>query len=393
MASIKRIGTDKYGMPIWEAVYRIAPGKNQTRRRFHLATKAEVMRAIALDGARSGVNLKWSEATRLYIEAKLAERKSPRSMELVQRATDVFVEEMSDLAVEKTTPEILKTFMKLVVDRPVKHRFSGKQFRTSGAKVANQHRKHLLTVARYHRKHTGKVISIPFEHVPAMKVRSERRTPVPRDKVNVYLAALPPHVLRPVKLVLFYGLRSTAICNLSPVAPGADTVVAQDKNEVVRRIPIDAILADIIKGADAFRATFPNPAHRLFVTANGTAWSRMTLLHAAQRAWKRAGLEVKKIHEIRHTLGTMASRRFDRRMVQAVMGHQDEQSAAAYFHPDEEMAAEVRRKIVTELSQERRKHAEKRGESVALNYNSSGRYTCPCCGASLYMAKKKAAKR
>jgi len=38
----------------------------------------------------------------------------------------------------------------------------------------------------------------------------------------------------------------------------------------------------------------------------------MTLLHAAQRAWKRAGLERKKIHELRHTLGTMAGKRSPR---------------------------------------------------------------------------------
>jgi integrase len=59
----------------------------------------------------------------------------------------------------------------------------------------------------------------------------------------------------------------------------------------------------------------------------------------------------KVIHELRHTLGTLTNRSFPKRMVQATMGHQSETSSAAHWHPDEEMAAEVRQTIVAELSQ------------------------------------------
>lgn len=107
---------------------------------------------------------------------------------------------------------------------------------------------------------------------------------------------------------------------------------------------------------------------------------------------KRAGLEVKKIHEIRHTLGTLASRNFNPRMVQAAMHHLDEKSARSYFHPDEEMAAEVRQKIITELSQKRGKAVENQDQPNIIIYTKNGEYACPCCDATLYITKRKAAK-
>ncbi|MCC8108310.1 MAG: tyrosine-type recombinase/integrase [Planctomycetes bacterium] len=74
------------------------------------------------------------------------------------------------------------------------------------------------------------------------------------------------------------------------------------------------------------------------------AWNRMSLLRAAQRSWKIAGLERKKIHEFRHTLGTLASKNFNPRMVQAAMRHTSEKSASVYFHPDEEMGPRCAKK-------------------------------------------------
>lgn len=47
----------------------------------------------------------------------------------------------------------------------------------------------------------------------------------------------------------------------------------------------------------------------------------------------------------------MVSWNFNERMVQAVMGHRSERSAQNYSRPDEEMAFEVRKGIITELSQ------------------------------------------
>lgn len=389
MASIKRIGKDRFETPIWEAVYRRTPGGKQIRRRFHLAKRQDVERAILLDTARSGVGLRWSEGVRIYLDAKKAEGKTAGSLLHVERAAAVFIEIMGDAVIEKTTADAMKVFMQAVVERPVEHKYAGKKPRTSGPKVANRHRRLLITVARYLRAHTGKVGDIPFEHVPPLPAKREHRHPIAAGQVNAYLDALPPHVRRPVMMVLYYGLRSTATCNLLPTAADAPYLVAVDKGSIERHIPIDAMLAGILQEAEEFRHAFEKPVNRLFVNAQGRAWDKNTLRRAAQKAWEAAGLERKKIHEVRHTLGTLASKRFPQRMVQAAMGHQDEKSAAAYFHPDEEMAAEVREKIITELSQNPRKTSHAAQNAHTIPYSKSGTYRCPCCGCNLLVSKEK----
>ena len=62
-------------------------------------------------------------------------------------------------------------------------------------------------------------------------------------------------------------------------------------------------------------------------------------------------------------------------MVQAIMGHASRASSEAYFHPNEEMAAEVRKKIVADIL--------KRTDVYELKAGKDGLYECPCCGAKI----------
>ena len=128
---------------------------------------------------------------------------------------------------------------------------------------------------------------------------------------------------------------------------------AEDKGEVHRQIPIDETLAGIIADAIAFKKTldrkYINP-QALFVNMHGNRWNRMTLLHAAQRAWEKVGLPVIKIHELRHTLGTEAGKLFPIGVIQVLMGHRSRKSSENYFHPHEEMAVEARKTLVRVLS-------------------------------------------
>ena len=403
MASIKRIGTDSLDIPVWEAVYRRAPGGKQVRRRFHMRSRADVERAILLDCQRSEAGLKWSEGAAEYIETKKTEGVGARSIENVERAVKVFIAAMGDMEIEGTAESYLKKFMQMVATRPMWSE-AVKKYRVSGPKVANEFRLKLLTIARYLRRHTTLVAVVPFEHVPPAPARPAERSPIPAEKVASYLDALPGHVRRPVLMILFYGLRSSAVCDLLLSSVAGGVLEAVDKGGVRRRIPIDAPLSEIIREAGEFRERLSADRERrrkakpelspasldanLFLTAKGSAWTRHTLLHAAQKAWVAAGLERKKIHEARHTLGTVAGKYFTPGMVQAAMGHRSRKSAEAYFHPSEEMAAEVRRKIITELSQESQKNSENAPNHSKITYAGDGEYACPLCHANIFISKE-----
>lgn len=395
MASIKRVGKDNLGIPVWEAVYRRTSGGKQIRRRFHAHNKADVERAILVDSQRSDVGLRWSEAAKIYLTAKRAEGKSAASMENVERSANVFIKLMGDISIEDTSAAIFKSFMQSVITQPVKHYKTGKVIRLSGPKVANRHRKELLTIARYIRNYTEKITVIPFENAPRLPAKPGIRSPVPTSKVNAYIDALPPHIRRPVLMVLFYGLRSTATCNLTLSSIDGNELCALDKGDVFRRIPIDGLLSGIISDAMAYRQELagkpkpPSLADRLFLNAKGKAWNRTSLLHAAQKHWGIALLEKKKIHEIRHTLGTAAGERFPPSVVQAILGHRSPRSAFAYTHPTEKMAADARPKIITELSQTASEMGGFNHKQPEITYSMDGQYSCPCCGRNLLITKKK----
>ena len=107
-------------MTIWKAVYRRTPAGKQVMRHFHPNTKTEVERAIALDCQRSDANLLWSEETRIYLDAKLAEGPSQEGMGHADRASKMFIQVMGDIDIESTTPEIMKNFMQTVAHEPLK---------------------------------------------------------------------------------------------------------------------------------------------------------------------------------------------------------------------------------------------------------------------------------
>jgi integrase len=345
-------------------VYRRTQGGRQIRRRFHFQTREEVERAILLDSDRHDIGLSWSEGLDIFMTAKLGEGRKARSLENVRFAVDRFIREMGNIGIEDTTPDIFRAFMA----------------QSSTPKVANHHRKELLTVARYLRAHTGKITVIPFEHIPPLPVKATPRRPIPRDKLNAYLDALPPHVRRPVLLILYYGLRSSAVCNLTPESVDGQFLHAVDKGDTRRDIPLDDMLSDIIGGASRYRQSFDSPAERLFVNARGRAWERSMLLRAAQTAWHNAGLERKKLHEVRHTLGTLAGRQFTKGVVQALMGHRSPRSSDVYFHPDEEMATEARQILIRELAGKPKKNA---GSGAAQTSGRQCHPLCPWCGQKL----------
>lgn len=392
MASIRRIGKDRDGRVVWDVLYRRTPGGRQIHRRLRGHSKADIERQIALDSNRSDVDIRWSEGLKLYVEAKHQEGRNPDGIGHAERAVAVFSEVIGDIPIESTTPDTLKHFMQLVAKGVTVHNTVGEAYQTAGPNVANHHRKELITVARYLQRHAGKVKDIPFLNVPPLPLKVKRRSPIHESRIHEYLDALAPHVLRPVNLVLYYGLRSSAICNIMPESVQGRELVVVDKGNVEHRIPIDDMLGGIIEEALAYRAAFANPSPRLFVNTKGRAWNRTSLLLAAQRYWKAAGLEKKKIHEVRHTLGTVAGKMFAPGMVQAVMRHRSRRSSETYFHPDEDMASEGRQKIVTVLSQKRGKGGENSPSQAMAVLDKDDTITCPCCDSKVLIIKEKGHK-
>ncbi len=377
MATIKHIRKTPNGLNLYDVFYW-NNGKRK-HRRIKAQSKADVERIVALDSFDQGISIKWSEAWEMFKKFKAHGDTISRSLENTQHAVDAFIQTIGDIALEKTSPEIFKDFM---------IRYAGKSERST-PDAANHQRKELLAVARFIKRHTGKLPTIPFEDVPKLPTTIKKRAPIPTGRIQDYIAALPEYIRRPVLMVLFYGLRSSAICNIDEKDIDADYLAAIDKGDVQRKIPMDDTLTDIIEDARQHKAAIENvsPAP-LFVNSRGQRWTRCGLLRSAQTAWKRAGLKPVKIHEIRHTLGTEAGKMFPVGIIQVLMGHRSRKSSENYFHPQEEMATEARKKLVRFLCGLDEKQQQNSPPGDTPEHPGTRQVMCPCCGHNFIISNE-----
>ncbi len=379
MATIKNVGKTISGLTIYDVKYWVR-GK-QRHKRIKAENRAEVERVIALDSNDPGIGLKWSEAWELFKEFRTKAGRITRSLENTEHAVKAFIKIQGDLELGKTTPDTFKDFM---------IKYAGQSERST-ADSANHQRKELLAVARFIQKHSGKLDTIPFENVPKLPSKVNKRSPIPTSHIGDYIAALPDYVKRPVLMVLFYGLRSSAVCNLDEKDVEGDFLHAVDKGEHKRRIPIDDTLKDIIEQALAFKRNlkrkYVNPAP-LFINLHGNRWTAKILLKAAQAAWADAKLKPVKIHEIRHTLGTEAGKFFPVGIIQVLMGHKSRKSSENYFHPNEEMAVEARQKLVRFLSGLGANSGQYTLPEDAASHPATRQIMCPHCGHNFFVANE-----
>ncbi len=190
-------------------------------------------------------------------------------------------------------------------------------------------------------------------------------------------------------MVLFYGLRSSAVCNIDEKSIDSDYLTAIDKGDVQRKIPIDDTLAGIIKEAKQHKAAIEDVSPSLlFVNSLGRRWIPRSLLRSAQTAWERAGLKAVKIHEIRHTLGTEAGKLFPVGIIQVLMGHRSRKSSENYFHPQEEMATEARKKLVRFLCGLDEKQQQNSPPGDTPEHPGTRQVMCPCCGHNFIISNE-----
>lgn len=356
-------------------------GGKQRHRRITAASKSDVENMIAVERLEPGISIRWSEAFALFKQFKAQDGKITRSIENTERAVDAFIKLKGDIDISKTSPEIFKDFL---------IKYAGLTPRST-ADAANHQRKELLTVARFTRNHTGRLTSVPFENVPKLPAKVNTRAPIPTNQISDYIDALPEYIRRPIMMILFYGLRSTATCNINEDDIQGDTLYAVDKGDTQRRIPIDETLAEILAQAKEFKRTLErkriNPLP-VFVNLHGNRWIARTLLTAAQAAWKDAGLKPVKIHELRHTLGTQAGKFFPVGIIQVLMGHKSRKSSETYFHPHEEMAVEARKKLVRFVSGLGEKTGQNSASTETENAEQTRLVSCPCCGHNFFVTNE-----
>jgi site-specific recombinase XerD len=174
-----------------------------------------------------------------------------------------------------------------------------------------------------------------------LRLREPRRLPrgLDREETRALLASFRCDRDRAVAgLMLFSGLRSAEVLGLqvADFDVGRGWVRVTGKGGKERRVPVDPEVAGLIQAY--LLAERPEPSSpALFVVAKGPHRGRPLSAEGLRRVFRyhrgKAGVPAGHPHALRHTFGTaLAEAGVDLPVMQALMGHDHVDSAAAYIH-------------------------------------------------------------
>lgn len=174
-----------------------------------------------------------------------------------------------------------------------------------------------------------------------LRLREPRRLPrgLDREEARALLASFRCDRDRAVAgLMLFSGLRSAEVLGLqvADFDVGRGWVRVTGKGGKERRVPVDPEVAGLVQSyLLAERPETSSPA--LFVVAKGPHRGRPLSAEGLRRVFRyhrgKAGVPAGHPHALRHTFGTaLAEAGVDLPVMQALMGHDHVDSAAAYIH-------------------------------------------------------------
>jgi site-specific recombinase XerD len=174
-----------------------------------------------------------------------------------------------------------------------------------------------------------------------LRVREPRRLPrgLDRTEIQALLGSLRTDRDRAIAgLMLFSGLRSAEVLGLkvTDVDIGRGWARVVGKGDKERRVPIDPDVAGLVQAY--LLAERPETTEaRLFVVAKGPHRGKPLTYEGLRRVFRyhreRAGVPAGHPHALRHSFGTaLAEAGVDLAVMQALMGHDHVDSAAAYIH-------------------------------------------------------------
>lgn len=174
-----------------------------------------------------------------------------------------------------------------------------------------------------------------------LRVREPRRLPrgLDRKETQDLLASLRTDRDRAMAgLMLFSGLRSAEVLGLSvtDVDIGRGWVRVIGKGDKERRVPLDPDVAGLVQ-AYLLAERPETQVRKLFVVAKGPHRGQPLSAEGLRRVFRyhreRAGVAAGHPHALRHSFGTaLAEAGVDLAVMQALMGHDHVDSAAAYIH-------------------------------------------------------------
>jgi len=308
-----RLLRDKDGRHRWHIRIKV---NGRSRQKYLWAhDEAEVLAWVDEQKTGRVRSMTWDDLVGRYIEAKGLDGEVAKDY----RRSCQWISDRCGPAVQDAT---LASFSSAILDKRAGDPAKGR--------TANKVRAYAHACARW-AVQTGLIDRPALLDAPPVDQEQRERRPISHEDLPAYITALSPRAQAFVLALLMTGERITAIAGARRSDVG-ETLPVTTKGGHTRHIPVTTALRQIIdRGIDL-------DSHTDFIWLNdaGNPWTRYSIRLHCQRRWKKAGLPIRTIHEIRHTFGTAAaSLNFNAPTIQALMGHRSPDTAKHYIHMHE----------------------------------------------------------
>jgi len=265
--------------------------------------------------------------------------------------------------------------------------------RTTG-RTANKTLAYLRTVVNVaHRQ--GELPERPaWADLPNFGHEARERRPFDPAELPRYMDALDERVRLPVLACAITAARVGAVCALewSDIDRKRRCVRLHTKGRKVQVLPITSPLQDLFNQARALWQAAGKPTSSVFFNRRGTRWESGSLDQAVKRAWRAAGLPRRTVHELRHTVSTLAGGlpQISPRDVQALLNHAHLSTTDLYSHAELDrvratMDAVWRAAFVPHIGRYFGKTAQEKASGSDPQQDA---ITCPKCGHKFLLSKE-----
>lgn len=363
---LKAIGK-RLGKTVWDAHWQ--DRGREFHRRIRAASRVEALAEIArISGEAAGESVPWASAVAWFLEAKRLAKRSASYLTMIEETTTWCLPRLPATVQATTLAEVAR-----LVEEKAK---------AATARTANKHWSILRAIGRWLQSQ-GRAGELPWLRFRALPEAPKARRALSAEEARRYIEALPPQSRLPVAFAAAAACRSGAVCALSRADISPTEITLREKGGRPRRLVRDPWLDAILGAALQRDLRGDSKGYPVFGTRAGRRWATAALLHACQRAWRRAGLDkTMTIHELcRHTLATMAGAAgYGVDALRSYLGHDSRASSARYAHRDEAVAARLRAEFAPQIVGFLSAEAPGTRDIGGAAGKSRDTCVCPACG-------------
>jgi integrase len=234
-------------------------------------------------------------------------------------------------------------------------------------------------------------IALQFANVPKFdESPASARRPFDLEALPAYVAAAKEPLNYLILFLIYSGWRVSEACRLEVrdmLSGGRLHTVRKGKREW--EVPVSPAALAVVEASAAWKKKMEHRSPYLFLNSRGGPWNRHSVKHRWDARLREADLEHYTVHEIRHTVCTVAGEEgYTAKQIQAMTGHETSAILERYTHTTAQTASNVAGSVADRFTKSLLKSVPflaNMNQPATTSSNERQRVGCSCphCGNAL----------